>query len=122
MSQYNTLFAHLIAESIHATASTIAGLLGPSSGDALSYETILLSADGQLPVTHRLAMGSCRAEWAASAAYLQEHPYILAEQTGLTRTQCQAFCNNSTLYVDVVGEEVLSLESVLAANGLMRVE
>ena len=122
MTQHNTLFAHLITEAIHGTASTIAGLLGPSSGDALSYETILLSADGQAPVTHRLAMGSCRAEWAASAAYLQTHPYILAEQTGLTRPECQEFCNNSTMYVDVVGEEILSLDAVCAANGLIRIE
>ncbi len=122
MSQYNTLFAHLIIEAIHGTASTIAGLLGPSSGDALSYETILLSADGQLPVTHRLAMGSCRAEWAASAAYLQAHPEVLAVQTGLALDECQAFCAGSTLYVDAVGEEVLSLESVLTANVLLRIE
>ena len=122
MSQHNTLFAHLITEAIHATASAIAGILGPSTGDALSYEAILLSADGQLPVTHRLAIGSCRAEWAASAQYLQSHPEVLAAQTGLSLADCQAFCANSTLYVDFVGEEVLSFDAVLAANSLVRIE
>lgn len=121
-AQHNTLFAHLIAESIHATASTIAGPLGPSSGDALSYETILLSADGQAPITHRLALGSCRAEWAASAQYLQVHPEVLSVQTGSPLEDCQAFCTNSTMYVGTVGDEVLSLEAVCAANGLIRIE
>jgi len=117
----NTLFAHLITDEIHAIASAIAGILGPSSGDALSYEAIQLSADGQLPVTHRLAIGSCRAEWAASAQYLQANPEVLAAQTELPLDDCQAFCAGSILYVDTVGEEVLSLASVLAANGLVRV-
>lgn len=118
----NTLFAHLITEEIHATAAAIAGALGTSSGDILSYEAIQLSADGQLPVTHRLAIGSCSAEWAASAQYLQTHPEVLSVQTELPLEDCQAFCDNSTLYVDTVGEEVLSLAAVLLANGLVRVE
>lgn len=121
MSQ-NTLFAHLISEEIYDTAKTIAGILGPSSGDSLSYEAIQLSADGQLPVTHRLAIGSCTAEWAASAQYLQSHPEVLAAQTGLPLADCQAFCSGSILYVDTVGEEVISLESVLVTNNLIRIE
>jgi len=122
MSQHNTLFAHLITEAIHATASTIAGLLGPSSGDALSYETILLSADGQLPVTHRLVMGSCTATWAASASYLQGNPGPLAIQTGLSVVDCQEFCEKSVLYVDIISDNILSLENVLTTNGLVRIE
>lgn len=117
----NNVFAHLITEEIHPIASQIAGMLGKTPADAYSYN-ILLSEDGQLPVTHRLAYGSCTAEWAASAQYLQVHPEVLSVQTELPLEDCQAFCDHSTLYVDTVGEEVLSLEAVLLAHNLMRVE
>ncbi len=116
----NTLFASLITEAVHEIAAAIAGALGPSSGDALSYEAIQLSPTGELPVTHRLALGSCRQEWAASAQYLQAHPEVLAAQTELPLEDCQAFCAGSILYVDTVGEEFLSLAAVLEANGLVR--
>ena len=117
----NNVFAHLIAEAIHPIASQVAGMLGKTPADAYSY-SILLSADGQLPVTHRLAFGSCTAEFAAGSAYLQAHPDALAATTGIPLSDCQTFAANSSFYADSIGEAPLTLEAILFAHNLMRVE
>lgn len=117
----NNIFAHLITEAIHPIASQIAGLLGKTPADAYSY-SILLSADGQLPVTHRLAYGSCTAEFADGSAHLQAHPDVLAAVTGIPYADCQAFAANSFFYADSIGDLPLTMESVMSEHGLLMIE
>lgn len=117
----NNIFAHLITEAIHPIASQVAGLLGKTPADAYSY-SILLSVDGRLPVTHRLAYGSCTAEFAAGSAYLQAHPDALAATTGIPLADCQTFVANSSFYADSIGEGPLTLEAILFAHNLEQVE
>ena len=111
---YVITFAHVVPISLLEIAKKVAGKLGPGSGDSRSYDALKLSADGNLPESHRVTCCSVTEEFAAQVSYLQGSPEGLFAAMGgdLTLQECQDFCANTHLHLG------MELSGVLEAEGL----
>lgn len=131
---FSTILASLIPAALYdsGVAQKIAGALGPNPGDSLSYDAILLTpaiqqldgtwlpSDPTEPVTHRLAIGPVRTEFATQAQALYASPAMLfaviTQRLGadaLTLIECQQFCTDSQLFVDKDLPEILTASNLL---------